>query len=114
MNKIIASTCFIAAFIMYPRASHATIYYFQQDLGVHNLMHYCRYSNGKVYTFNATELCPNSIEEEGLSFGQVQEVGFLVGQYQDGMTKVCVYNVMNVRRAVRISSTELCPNSYQF
>ncbi len=30
------------------------------------------------------------------------------------MTKVCVYNVMGQKQALRIGSIELCPLSYNF
>lgn len=29
-----------------------------RDLGIHGISHLCQYSNGKVYAFNATQLCP--------------------------------------------------------
>ena len=97
---------------MIPIPSFAWTYYLQQDLGVQGLVHLCRYSNGKVYSFNATELCPLSIEDSAQSFGQGQ--GFLQGEYQDGMTKVCVYDVLGDRRAIRLPSTSLCPLNSRF
>ena len=48
---------------MIPIPSFAWTYFLQQDLGVQGLVHLCKYSNGKVYTFNGTELCPPSIED---------------------------------------------------
>ncbi len=91
---------------MIPIPSFAWTYYLQQDLGVQGLVHLCRYSNGKVYTVNATELCPLSIEDSAPGFGQGQ--GFLKGEYQDGMTKVCVYDVLGEKKAIRLPSTSLC------
>ncbi|WP_397586621.1 hypothetical protein [Sphingobium fuliginis] len=90
----------------------AMTYFLQADLGVHNNQHLCRYSNGKVYSFNSTQLCELSIEDSSLSSGN--STGFKIGEYQDGMTKVCVYNVMGQKQALRIGSIELCPLSYNF
>lgn len=95
-----------------PIPSFAWTYYLQQDLGVQGLVHLCRYSNGKAYSFNATELCPLSIEDSAQGFGQGQ--GFLQGEYQDGMTKVCVYDVMGENKAIRLPSTSLCPPNSRF
>lgn len=87
-------------------------YHLQTDLGVRGLMRHCKYSNGKVYTVNATDVCPISVEDSPPRFGQGH--GFLKGEYQDGMTKVCVYDVLGERRAVRLPSTSLCPLNQQF
>ena len=87
-------------------------YHLQADLGVRGLMRYCKYSNGKIYTVNATELCPISIEDSAPGFGRGQ--GFLQGEYQDGMTKVCIYDVLGERRALRLPSTSLCPLNPKF
>lgn len=90
-------------------------YYLSQDLGVHGLYHLCEYSNGRVYSFNATDLCPLQVSDDApppsMSMGQM---GFYAGEYQDGMTKVCVYNVMGTKEAIRISSVGLCPQTYNF
>jgi hypothetical protein len=86
-------------------------YYLQQDLGVKGNMRYCKYSNGSTYTFNATDLCEISIEE-GSSTRNTK--GFLKGEYQDGMTKVCVYDVLGEKRAARVDSVALCPLSQDF
>lgn len=105
----VAALTFAAA---YAPPSSAMTYFLQQDLGVHGLMHYCKYSNGKVYTVNATDLCPMQVEDSPSGLGQ--GTGFLQGEYQDGLTKVCVYDVLGQRRAVRLSSVSLCPQTYQF
>lgn len=93
-------------------------YFLSADLGVHGLVHVCRYSNGKLYSFNATELCPMQVEDEGQpaigSYQPPAQVGFKTGKYLDGMTKVCVYNVLGHTEAIRIGSTELCPLSHNF
>lgn len=92
-------------------------YYLSQDLGVHGLFHVCKYSNGKLYSFNATELCPTQVEDEGPpagSYSPPSRTGFKTGEYMDGMTKVCVYNVLGNTEAIRIGGTELCPLSHNF
>jgi hypothetical protein len=96
-----------------PSPASAMTYYLQNDLGVRDNQHLCRYSNGKVYAFNATELCKMSVEDSSLDT-RGQATGFKVGEYQDGLTKVCVYNVLGGKQAIRIGSVELCPLSYQF
>ena len=98
--------------LMIPPPSFAWTYDLQQDLGVQGLVHLCRYSNGKIYTVNAVDLCPLSIEDSAPGFGQGQ--GFLQGEYQHGMTKVCVYDVLGERKAIRLPNTDLCPLSPNF
>ena len=83
-----------------------------KDLGVNGVMRYCQYSNGKVYAVNAAEICQISVEDSAPGFGQGQ--GFLKGEYQDGMTKVCVYDVLGEQRGLRLSSTSLCPLNPKF
>lgn len=98
----------ICCALMIPIPSFAWAYYLQEDLGVQGLVHLCRYGNGKVYTVNAIDLCPISIQDSAPGFGQ----GILHGEYQDGMTKVCVYDVLGEKKAIRLPSTSLCaPNS---
>ena len=95
-----------------PLPAFAWTYFLQGDLGVRGLVRYCKYSNGKIYTVNSTEICPISIEDSAPGLGQGQ--GFLVGEYQDGMTKVCIYNVLGEKRARRLPSASLCPLNSQF
>jgi hypothetical protein len=83
-----------------------------EDLGIRGVMRYCKYSNGMVYAVNAADICQISIEDSAPGFGQGQ--GFLKGEYRDGMTKVCVYDVLGERRAVRINSTPICPLGPKF
>lgn len=83
-----------------------------EDLGVRGVMRHCKYSNGKVYAINAAEICQISIEDSAPGFGQGH--GFLKGEYQDGMTKVCVYDVLGEQRAIRINSTSMCPLDPKF
>ena len=85
--------------------------YMTQDLGVHGLFHLCRYSDGRVYSFNATQPCPLDFSTPSLPSGVV---GMKIGEYQDGMTKVCLYDVMGNREAIRISAAALCPLSHTF
>jgi hypothetical protein len=102
----------IACGLLLPLPALAWTYFLQADLGVRGLMRYCRYSNGRTYTVNATEICPISTEDSSPGFGQ--GLGFLQGEYLDGMTKVCVYNVLGERKAIRLPSTSLCPLNQQF
>jgi hypothetical protein len=95
-----------------PLNALAWTYFLEGDLGVRGVMRYCKYSNGKIYTVNAVEICPLSIEDSAPGFGQGQ--GFLQGEYQDGMTKVCIYQVLGERRALRLPSTSICPLNPQF
>lgn len=83
-----------------------------EDLGVHGVMRHCKYSNGQVYAVNAAELCQISMEDSAPGFGQGQ--GFFKGEYQDGMTKVCVYDVLGERRGIRVNSTSICPLNPKF
>lgn len=90
--------------------------FFQRDLGVKGFMRYCEFSDGNVYTVNSTELCPMSIDVgNSYSFGGGSSVtGFKAGEYQDGMTKVCVYDVLGDQKAIRVDSFELCPLTQEF
>lgn len=91
----------------------AMTYFLQSDLGINGFERHCRYSNGEVYSVNSSELCPMSIEVDGLDFGNAV-TGFKAGEYDDGMTKVCVYDVLGSQRAVRVGLVELCPLTYDF
>jgi hypothetical protein len=102
---------FTLAFFAYPAS--AIPYFLSQDLGIHGQFHLCKYSNGKVYSFNTTDLCPLQVNDEGPPASSKQQ-GFKSGEYQDGMTKVCVYNVMGRTEALRISSTSICPLNHEF
>lgn len=86
--------------------------FLSRDHGVSGFMRYCEYSNGETYTVNSTSLCPMSVET-GFSYSN-PVTGFLAGEYQDGMTKVCVYDVLGEQKAIRLSSVALCPLSQKF
>src|SRR5215467_10147525 len=98
--------------LVVPLDALAWTYHLEADLGVHGLVRYCKYSNGKIYTVNAVEICQLSIQDSAPGFGQGQ--GFLQGEYQDGMTKVCIYQVLGERKALRVPSTSLCPLNPKF
>ena len=91
-------------------------YALKKDLGIKGFQHNCLYSNGKVYSVNSTELCPIEIEAELGSPANTaaKQTGFKTGEYQDGMTKICVYSVMGRTEKVRFDLTDLCPLSYDF
>jgi hypothetical protein len=40
--------------------------------------------------------------------------GFLVGEYLDGMTKVCVFDVLGEKKATRVGAANLCPLTQKF
>jgi hypothetical protein len=83
-----------------------------KDLGVKGVMRYCQYSNGKVYAVNAVDICKISIEDSAPGFGRGQ--GFLKGEYQDGMTKVCIYDVLGETKSLRVGGTTICPAAPKF
>lgn len=92
-------------------------FFLQADLGVRGIYHLCRYSNGRVYSFNATDLCPLQVSDSGAnspSGSPPQKMGFKSGEYQDGMTKVCVYDVLGQKASIRIGAAELCPLNHNF
>jgi hypothetical protein len=92
--------------------SLALTYFLEQDLGVEGFQHYCRYSNDRTYSVNATQLCPLSLQDTGPGIGE--GTGFKQGEYRDGLTKVCVYSVLGHQKAIRIDGTDLCPLTYDF
>lgn len=91
-------------------------YYLSSDLGVQGPLHLCRYSDGRVYSFKAMQLCPLQVQndEPPPYSSPPSTTGFKAGEYRDGMTKICVYNVMGKTQAIRISAVDLCPLSYNF
>ncbi len=99
-------------------SANALTYFLEKDLGVQDNQHLCRYSNGKVYGYNATDLCELSVEDDGpVNYGiqtSQTQTGFSAGESQDGMTKVCVYTVMGRKEAIRLGSVELCPLTHEF
>jgi len=102
----------LAVFLSTPLPTLAWTLFLQNDLGVKGNMRYCKYSDGKIYSFNSIELCRLSIE--GSAPGLGRGVGFLNREYIDGMTKVCVYDVLGERKAKRVNSTDLCPLTINF
>ena len=88
--------------------------YLVKDHGVNGVVRNCQYSNGKIYSVNATDLCELSIEDGGPLPQSGQTLGFLSGESQDGMTKVCVYDVLGQRRAIRLNASALCPLNQKF
>lgn len=112
-KKSILLLAIIASILVGSQICNAMTYFLQQDLGIRGNMRYCKYSNGKIYSVNATDLCEMQIEEGGVPT-QRGTMGFYLGEYQDGMTKVCIYNVLGNKRAVRLNSYEVCPPSAEF
>lgn len=109
-TALIVAGMAIIAIIATPAA--AWTYYLERDLGIRGFERLCRYSNDEVYSVNSIDLCPMSIDDSPPGFGQ--GIGFKAGEYQDGLTKVCVYDVLGQQKAIRIDNFELCPLSYDF
>jgi len=102
-----------ASIILMPLSyAYAWTLYFQQDLGIKNGMRLCKYSDGNVYTFNATSLCELQIEGSAPGFGK--GVGFLKGEQVQGLTKVCFYDVLGEQKALRFQAMTLCPLTTKF
>lgn len=97
-------------------AAYAMTYYLRRDAGVQNNLRLCTYSNGQTYSFNATDLCPLDIEDDvsGPVPNSAPRQGFLKREYQDGLTKVCVYDVLGSEAATRLRSTAICPLNEKF
>ena len=112
MMTILRKLLSITFVLVFTTTAQAWTHNLVEDLGVRGVMRYCKYSNGKVYTVNAAEICQISIEDSAPGFGQGQ--GFFKGEYQDGMTKVCVYDVLGERRAIRVNTTSICPLNPKF
>ena len=87
-------------------------YFFTEDLGIQGMVRRCRYSDGQVYTVNSINLCPMSVKgpspDMGIGTGSYQ------GTYLDGMTRVCVYDVLGNKRGIRVNSTDICPLTQDF
>jgi hypothetical protein len=108
LRKIICSVVMLAA-----SDAMAWTYHLQSDLGLQGQFRYCEYDNGESYTVNPAELCPLTVEDTPPGMAIAAE-GFLVGEYMDGMSKVCVYEAMGAEKALRFSSTSICPLSTSF
>ncbi|WP_126419514.1 hypothetical protein [Asticcacaulis excentricus] len=91
----------------------AMTYFLVRDLGVKDNMRRCLYSNNEIYAYNSTEICPLQIEDDSIKSNRSQK-GFYKGEYPDGMTKVCVYDVMGETRSIRINGIKLCPMQAEF
>ena len=108
----------VVALALSAQPAFALTYFLTQDLGVRGLQHLCLYSNGKVYAVNATDLCPLQVNDNPATSTppatRPGNTGFKIGEYQDGLTKVCIYNVLGDKKAVRVDGTELCPQTYNF
>jgi hypothetical protein len=108
---IAAVTC-----LMHVVPAQAMTYFLTNDLGVSGFQHLCQYSDGNTYSVNSTQLCPTSVNVDGVQTapGGPSQTGFKSGEYRDGLTKVCVYNVLGSNRFLRVESTDLCPLTYDF
>lgn len=91
-------------------STSAMTVFLQENLGVNGTLRYCRYSDGKVYTFDAIDMCALSIEASG--FGGMGTL--LEEKNTGGMNKLCIYDVMGEKKAIRVGLSNLCPISRQF
>jgi hypothetical protein len=82
------------------------------DLGVRGILRYCEYSDGKVYTLDASKPCPASVPNQPAPTGR--GTGNLMGEEHDGGTKLCIYNVSGMERRHRIDANGLCPLNHTF
>ncbi len=117
MRKIWAATTVVLALMAAGTASAGT--YGLTGQAVQGAIRYCKYSNNRVYTYNATDLCPVSVETDDpprmdTQTRSVSMSGQLTGEQQDGITKICTYSVMGRERSIRISSVGICPLTHSF
>jgi hypothetical protein len=105
-----------AACLMQTVPAQAMTYFLTNDLGISGFQRLCQYSDGNTYSVNSTQLCPMSVDVDGVQMpaGAPGVTGFKAGEYRDGMTKVCVYSVLGSTRSIRMNSTDLCPLTYDF
>ncbi len=103
---------FILSIFLFSTLTFGWTYFFTEDLGVYGNVRRCKYDNGKVYTVNSINLCPMSVNGPGPGMGS--GTGFYKGTYLDGITRVCVYDVLGNQRAIRIDSTDICPLNHEF
>ena len=95
--------------------------FLKRDLGVQQFQRLCLYSNGEVYAFNSNELCPLQIDEDESPRGFVKrpkqsfpQTGLKSGEYIDGNTKVCVYDLIGKPKSVRMNIGAICPLTFEF
>lgn len=98
--------------IIFSIPSFGLKYFFTEDLGIQGNIRRCKYSNGQVYTVNSINLCPMSVDGPSPSMGT--GTGFYKATYLDGMTRVCIYDVLGSKRGIRVSSTDICPLAQEF
>lgn len=82
------------------------------DYGVRGALHYCRYSNGKVYAFEAGKECPGTMAEPPDRGGR--GTGYLKSEAHEGDSKLCIYNVSGMERSIRVTSFANCPLNQEF
>ncbi len=102
----------VVVLVFWTSSSFALTVFLKRDLGTQGFLRYCLYSNDEQYTVNSIDLCPLSVDV-GMDFGG-GAIGFLAGEYRDGMSKVCVYDVLGEQKATRISGIGICPLSERF
>jgi hypothetical protein len=86
--------------------------YLRADLGVRDSMRRCLYSDGNVYAFDGWQPCPPTIEGRAPGIGR--GTGFLVGEREESMSRVCFYDVLGTMRSIRVPIASICPVSREF
>jgi hypothetical protein len=78
---------------------------------------------GETHTLNipSTKLCPLSYQFEVIPrmpaqppAGPSGKTGFLKGEQEQGLTKICYYDVLGETYMITISSVKLCSLTYKF
>ena len=108
MKKVV----FLIFTLLISTSSFGWKYFLSEDLGIQGNVRQCKYDNNQIYTVNSINLCPMSVD--GPSPGMGNGTGFYKRTYMDGMTRVCVYDVLGNQRAIRINSTDICPLNQEF
>jgi hypothetical protein len=108
----IKKTSLFTFFFLFSNLAWTNTVFLQLDLGVKGNVRYCKYSDGKTYTFNSMSLCQPSLDVSAPGMGV--GMGSLKGEYLDGMTKVCVYDVLGEKKAIRVGAANLCPLTQKF
>lgn len=103
---------FLFLFLVISTPSFGLKYFLAEDLGIQGNVRRCQYSDGQIYTVNSINLCPMSVDAPSPNMGT--GTGFYKGTYLDGMTRVCVYDVLGNQRGIRVNSTDICPLTQQF
>ena len=65
-------------------------------------------------TLTATAVLTGGLLLATLSSDAVAATGFLKGESNEGMSKICFYDVLGETHTINISSVKLCPQTHNF